>query len=374
MTSKPPFRAEHVGSLLRPEALKAARQAFAEGRIGQAELKEIEDREIVRAIRRQEEIGLQAVTDGEYRRSWWHLDFLEGLVGIEKYRMEGGMAFSGVNTRQEGVKVVDRIGFDGHPMIEHFSFLARNARAVPKQCIPAPSALYGRRGREAVDRDVYPSLDNFWSDLGEAYRQAVNAFVAAGCRYIQLDEVFLVMLCDEANRASLEAKGESPDALARTYGDLINAALADVPPEVTTAMHMCRGNFKSTFLGRGAYDRIAEVLFDRIRIDGYFLEYDTERAGGFGPLADLPSGRRAVLGLVSSKFGELENRSSLIARVEQAAAYAPLDQLCLSPQCGFASTEEGNLLAEDQQWAKLRTVVEVAEEIWGPAATPPART
>ena len=365
MPSKPPFRAEHVGSLLRPDALKAARQALAEGRIGAPELKEVEDREIVRAIRRQEEVGLHAVTDGEYRRSWWHLDFLEGLVGIEKYVMEGGMAFSGVNTRQEGVKVTGRIGFDCHPMLEHFAFLARHATALPKQCIPAPSALYGRRGREAVDRDVYPSLDHFWSDLGDAYRQAVNAFVAAGCRYIQLDEVFLVMLCDEAYRANLEARGESPDALARTYGDLINAALADVPDHVATAMHMCRGNFKSTFLGRGAYDRIAEVLFGRIRIDGYFLEYDTERAGGFEPLADLPGGRRVVLGLVSSKIGELEDRADLVARVRQAAAYAPLDRLCLSPQCGFASTEEGNLLAEDQQWAKLRTVVEVAEEIWG---------
>lgn len=368
MPSKPPFRAEHVGSLLRPDALKAGRQAFAEGRLGLAELKQIEDREIVHAIRKQEEAGLSAVTDGEYRRSWWHLDFLEGLVGIEKYKMEGGMAFNGVATRQEGVKVVGPIGFDGHPMIEHFTFLQRNAKAVPKQCIPAPSALYGRRGREAIDSDVYPSLDNFWSDLGEAYRQAVNAFVAAGCRYIQLDEVFLVMLCDEAYRANLEARGESPDALAQTYGDLINAALADVPEGVTTAMHMCRGNFKSTFMGRGAYDRIADVLFDRIRIDGYFLEYDTERAGGFEPLADLPSGRRVVLGLVSSKIGQLEDRGDLALRVEQAAAYAPLGQLCLSPQCGFASTEEGNLLAEDQQWAKLKTVVEVSEEIWGSSA------
>jgi 5-methyltetrahydropteroyltriglutamate--homocysteine methyltransferase len=366
--TKPPFRAEHVGSLLRPDALKAGRAAFAEGRIGRPELTAIEDEQILRAIKRQEAVGLKAVTDGEYRRSWWHLDFLEGLVGIEKYVMEGGMAFSGVNTRQEGVHVTGKIGFDGHPMLEHFRFLAQNAAALPKQCIPAPSALYGRRQREAVSPDVYPSLDAFWSDLGEAYRQAVNAFVDAGCRYIQLDEVFLVMLCDEAYRANLEAKGESPDALAETYGDLINAALADVPEHVTTAMHMCRGNFKSTFLGRGAYDRIASVLFDRIRIDGYFLEYDTERAGGFEPLADLPSGRRVVLGLVSSKIGELEDRDDLMARVEQASAYAPLDQLCLSPQCGFASTEEGNLLAEDQQWAKLRTVVEVSEEIWGAPA------
>ncbi len=236
------------------------------------------------------------MTDGEFRRAWWHLDFLEGLVGIEKYEMTGGMAFSGVNTRPEGVHVVDKIGFDGHPMIAHYNFLAANTSKVAKQCIPAPSALYGRRGREAVSSDAYPSLDAFWSDLGEAYRQAVNAFVAAGCRYIQLDEVYLVMLCDEGHRAQMIARGEDPDALATIYGDLINAALADVPEGVTTAMHMCRGNFKSTHLGEGAYDRIARVLFERIRIHGYFMEYDTERAGGFEPLADLPADRRVVAG------------------------------------------------------------------------------
>lgn len=361
---KMPFRAEHVGSLLRPDALKTARQRFAAGELGLDELKHVEDNEIRRAIAMQEEVGLQAVTDGEFRRAWWHLDFLEGLVGIEKYRMDGGMAFAGVNTKAEGVHVTDRIGFDGHPMIEHFTFLAANTTHVPKQCIPSPSALYGRRGRDAVSRDVYPSMDAFWSDLGDAFRKAVNAFVAAGCRYIQLDEVFLVLLCDEAYRAGLLEKGEDPDALAETYGDLINAALADVPAGVTTAMHMCRGNFKSTFLGRGAYDRIAKVLFERIKIDSYFLEYDTERAGGFEPLSDLPADRRVVLGLVSSKIGELEDWDDLVTRIHDAARYTPLDRLCLSPQCGFASTEEGNLLAEEQQWAKLRSIVKVAEQVW----------
>jgi 5-methyltetrahydropteroyltriglutamate--homocysteine methyltransferase len=314
----------------------------------------------------QEAIGLQSVTDGEYRRAWWHLDFLEGLAGIEKYQMEGGMAFSGARTKSEGVRVVDKITFQGHPMLEHFRFLASCAKAVAKQTIPAPSALYGRRGREAVSKDVYPSLDAFWSDLGEAYCQAVNAFVAAGCRYIQLDEVFLAMLCDQQYRASVVAQGHDPDELAKTYGDLINAALADVPKDVTTAMHMCRGNFKSTFLGQGAYDSITRVLFERIRIDAYYMEYDTERAGGFEPLAGLPKDRSVVLGIITSKTGQLEEQAALLRRIEQASRYANLDQLCLSPQCGFASTEEGNLLDEQQQWNKLRLVVDTAAKVWGP--------
>lgn len=363
-----PFRAEHVGSLLRPAALREARLRRERGEMGAAELKVLEDSEIQRVIRKQEEVGLHAITDGEFRRAWWHLDFLEGLVGIEKYRMDGGMAFAGVSTKAEGVRVIDKIGFDGHPMLDHFRFLAANTTRVAKQCIPAPSALYGRRGRDAVSKTAYPSLDAFWSDLGSAYRQAVNAFVAAGCKYIQLDEVFLVMLCDERYRAGMVAKGEDPDELARIYGDLINVALADVPPDVTTAMHMCRGNFKSTFLGEGAYDAIARVLFERIRIDAYFMEYDTERAGGFEPLAALPKERHAVLGIVSSKFGDLETQSALIERIQQAAKIASLDQLCLSPQCGFASTEEGNLLNEEQQWQKLRCVVDTARAVWGSEA------
>lgn len=364
----PPFRAEHVGSLLRPNDLKLARLRLQDGSIGEDELKHMEDAQIEAAIAKQEEIGFQAVTDGEFRRAWWHLDFLAGLGGVEKYRMEGGMAFSGTQTRPEGVHVVDRLSFDGHPMLEHFSFLRSHTSRVAKQCIPAPSALYGRRGREAVSRDAYPSLDDFWADLGEVYRKAVNAFVAAGCRYIQLDEVFLVMLCDAAYRTNAVSRGDDPDTLAEIYGDLLNAAIADVPKTVTTAMHMCRGNFKSTFLGSGSYDRITRVLFDRIKIDVCYMEYDTERAGGFEPLADLPAERSVVLGLVSSKFGKIEDRDLIKRRVEEASRFAPLERLCLSPQCGFASTEEGNLVAEEDQWAKLRFVVNMANEIWGSEA------
>ncbi|MEJ0024053.1 MAG: 5-methyltetrahydropteroyltriglutamate--homocysteine S-methyltransferase [Alphaproteobacteria bacterium] len=359
-----PFRAEHVGSLLRPEGLKDARRRFAARQIDRDDLTAIEDAAIIQAIAKQEEIGFHAVTDGEYRRSWWHLDFLEGLSGVEKYQMEGGMAFSGVNTKAEGVRVTAPIAFDGHPMVSHFKFLSAHTNRVAKQCIPSPSALYGRRGREAVDHTVYPSIDRFWGDLGDTYRKAINAFVAAGCSYIQLDEVYLVMLCDDDYRRKVRDQGDDPDALAKIYGDLINAALADVPDDVTTAIHMCRGNFKSTFLGSGAYDTIASVLFDRINVDGYFMEYDTERAGGFEPLARLPKDRRAVLGIVSSKIGEPEAKDAIKARVYEAARFASLDQLCLSPQCGFASTEEGNVIAKEQQWSKLRSVVRIAGEIW----------
>lgn len=365
MSKTQPFRAEHVGSLLRPDGLKAARAAWQSGGIDREALRAVEDAHVLQAITRQEEIGLQAITDGEMRRAWWHLDFLEELGGVEKYRMDGGMAFAGTATKAEGVRVVDRIAYVGHPMLDHFAFLKRHSKRTPKQTIPAPSALYGRRGREAVSRTAYPDLDGFWSDLGEAYRKAVNAFVAAGCKYIQLDEVFLIMLADADYRADMEAKGEDPVRLAETYGDLINIALADVPPDVTTAMHLCRGNFRSTFIGSGAYDPIARVLFDRIRIDGYFMEYDTSRAGGFEPLADLPTDRRVVLGLVSSKVGTMESPDDIVARIENAAKYTDINRLCLSPQCGFASTEEGNMVAEEAQWAKLQSVVEIAERVWG---------
>ncbi len=364
MTNPPPYRAEHVGSLLRPDALKRARQLAEEGSIDAETLRQIEDQHIIAAIAKQEEIGIKAVTDGEFRRAWWHLDFLAGIGGIEKYAMQGGMAFAGTNTKAEGVHVVDKIRYERHPMLDHFAFLRDHTSRTAKQTIPAPSALYGRRGRDAVSREIYPDLDNFWADLGEAYRQAVNAFVAAGCKYIQLDEVFLIMLADEQYRTTMEANGEDAVRLAETYGDLINAAIADVPDDVTTAMHLCRGNFKSTHLGSGAYAPVARVLFDRIRIDGYFMEYDTDRAGGFEPLADLPADRRVVLGLVSSKIGAVEDPHYLQDRIEQASRFAPLNQLCLSPQCGFASTEEGNLLAEEEQWAKLKTVVDVAESVW----------
>ena len=362
---KPPFRADHVGSLLRPAALKQARECRAKGEIDADALKAVEDREIKDVIRKQEAAGLQSITDGEFRRSWWHLDFLWGLDGVEKTAMATGIAFAAAQTRNEGTKVTGKIGFSSHPMIEHFKFVKANTTRTPKITIPAPSALYGRPVGTPIDKKVYPNLDTMFADLGQAYRKAVRAFADAGCRYLQLDEVFIAMLCDPKYRAQMKDRGDDPDALGPLYGDLINAAISDIPPDMTVTMHLCRGNYKSTFMGTGGYEAEQEVLFDKIKVHGYFMEYDTERAGGFEPLKRLPKGRLAVLGLVTSKSGTLESKDAIRRRIEQAAKFIELDQLCLSPQCGFASTEEGNTLTEDEQWAKLRLISEIAREVWG---------
>jgi methionine synthase II (cobalamin-independent) len=363
--AKPPFRADHVGSLLRPAALKEAREKRAKGEIGSADLKAVEDREIERVIKKQEEVGLQAVTDGEFRRSWWHLDFLWGLDGVERHVMDTGIAFAGVTTRNEGVRVAGKLGFSGHPMIEHFKFVQAHTKRTPKITIPAPSAIYGRPVMTPIDKTVYPELDQFFADLGQAYRKAVRAFADAGCRYLQLDEVFIAMLCDPKYRTQMTARGDDPERLGELYGDLINTAMSDIPSDMTITMHLCRGNYKSTFMGTGGYDAVQEILFNKIKVHGYFMEYDDPRSGGFEPLRMLPKGKLVVLGIVTTKSGKLESKDELKRRIEQAAKYAPLDQLCMSGQCGFASTEEGNLLTEDEQWAKLQRIVEVADEVWG---------
>jgi 5-methyltetrahydropteroyltriglutamate--homocysteine methyltransferase len=362
----PPFRADHVGSLLRPKALAEARAKFAKGEISAVDLKAVEDREIERVIRKQEEIGLQAVTDGEFRRSWWHLDFLWGLDGVEKHIMDTGIAFAGVTTRNEGVKVTGKIGMAGpHPMVEHFKFIASHTRRTPKITIPAPSAIYGRPARTPIDQTAYPSMDPFWDDLGQAYRRAVRSFADAGCRYLQLDEVFIAMLCDTKYCQQMRDRGDDPDKLGPLYGQLINTAISDIPSDMRITMHLCRGNYRSTFMGSGGYDAVQEILFNTINVHGYFMEYDTERAGGFEPLRLEPKGRQVVLGLVSTKIGQLESKDMIKRRIEEATKFIPLDQLCLSGQCGFASTEDGNTLTEDEQWAKLRLIVEVADEVWG---------
>jgi 5-methyltetrahydropteroyltriglutamate--homocysteine methyltransferase len=363
--TKPPFRADHVGSLLRSAPLKEARTKRAKGEIGATELKAVEDREIERLIQKQEQVGLQSITDGEYRRSWWHLDFLWGLDGIERYVMDHGIAFSGVQTRAEGARVVGKVGFSGHPMIEHFKFVADHTKRMPKITIPAPSAAYGRVGREAVSDTAYRSLDEFFADLGGAYRKAVRAFADAGCRYLQLDEVYIAMLCDDKYRQQMRDRGDDPEKLGLLYGDLINTAMSDIPSDMTITMHLCRGNYKSTFMGSGGYEAVQEILFNRVNVHGYFMEYDTERAGGFEPLRVVPKGKTVVLGLVTTKTGALESKDALKRRIEEASKFVDIDQLCLSPQCGFASTEEGNILAEEEQWAKLRMIVDVAQEVWG---------
>jgi len=363
--TKPPFRADHVGSLLRPVALKKAREQRAKDEITPAQLKEIEDREIERVIKKQEDVGLLSVTDGEFRRSWWHLDFLWGLDGIEKHIMDTGVAFAAVTTRNEGLKITGKVGFSRHPMIEHFKFVAAHTRRTPKITIPAPSAAYGRPMRTPIDQKAYPKLDAFFEDLGQAYKKAVRAFADAGCRYLQLDEVFIAMLCDPKYRQAMKDRGDDPEKLGELYGDLINIAMSDIPSDMTITMHMCRGNYKSTFMGAGGYDAEADVLFNQTNVHGYFMEYDTDRAGGFEPLKLVPKDRHVVLGLVTTKIGRLESKDEIKRRIDAASKYISLDQLCLSPQCGFASTEEGNVLAEDEQWAKLRMIVEVADEMWG---------
>jgi 5-methyltetrahydropteroyltriglutamate--homocysteine methyltransferase len=364
--TQPPFRADHVGSLLRPAPLKEARLKRERGEIDAAALKAVEDREIDKIIKRQEEIGLKAVTDGEFRRAFWNYDFLGALDGAEAYLGERKIKFQGVNPKPMMMRVTGKLGgFSGHPMLEHFKFVKEHTRATPKMTIPSPSSMHFRYGRDAVPEQIYPDMDEFYRDLGQTYRKAVRAFADAGCRYLQLDEVNFAYLCDPKLREQVANRGDDPAKLPGIYAGMINAAMSDIPPDMTIAMHLCRGNFASTFVASGGYEPVAEILFNTINVHGYFMEYDSDRAGGFEPLRFVPKGKTVVLGLVTSKSGRLEPKDELKRRIDEASKYVPLDQLCLSPQCGFASTEEGNVLAEDEQWAKLRMIVELAEEVWG---------
>ena len=362
----PPFRADHVGSLLRPAALKEARAERERGEITAEALREVEDREITRVIAKQEELGLRSITDGEFRRAFWNYDFLGQLVGAEAYLGERKIKFQGPQPKPMMLRVVGKLGdYRPHPMIEHFRFVAAHTRATPKMTIPSPSSMHFRYGRDAVPEAIYPDMRDFYRDLGESYRKAVRAFADAGCRYLQLDEVNFTYLCDPKLRELVTNRGEDPAELPHAYARMINAAFADAPADMVKAMHLCRGNFQSTFVASGGYEPVAEILFNEVAIDAYFMEYDSARAGGFEPLRFVPEGKMVVLGLVTSKSGKLETVDELHRRIDEAATFVPLDQLCLSPQCGFASTEEGNLLTEDEQWAKLARIVEVAEKVWG---------
>ena len=363
--TSPPFRADQVGSLLRSAPVKEARTGRATGEVTPAELKAVEDAEITKLVAKQEAIGLQGVTDGEFRRSWWHYDFLAGLDGVELVSVAQGLQFKGTQTKAEWLHVHGKIDFTDHPMIDHFRFLKSVAKATPKMTIPSPTALHYRGGRAAIDKAVYREMEAFFEDLGKAYAKAVRAFGEAGCTYLQLDEVFVAYLCDPAQRDYLRGRGDDPDRLLHIYADLVNAAVSGRTSGMTISMHLCRGNFRSTWMAQGGYEPVAEILFNKMGVDAYFMEYDSERAGGFEPLRLLPKSKRAVLGIMTSKTGALESRDQLKRRLDEAAKFADLDRLCLSPQCGFASTEEGNLLAEEEQWAKLARCVEVAEEVWG---------
>ena len=363
---RPPFRADHVGSLLRPRRLAEARAAHRAGRLDAPGLRAVEDAAIAEAIAMQESIGLRAATDGEYRRAYWHYDFVSGLRGVEVYEPDQKIAFKGA-ILGHALRVTGPIRYEAPVMVEDFRFVARHVRtAIPKQTIPSPSVVHFRGGRDAIDRAAYPDLDRFFADLGAAYRGAVGGFADAGCRYLQLDEVYIAYLCDPEQIAGLRARGEHVEGLLERYADLINFSIGARPADMVISMHLCRGNFRSTWVASGGYEPVAEVLFNKIGVDAYFMEYDSERAGGFEPLRFVPRGpKMVVLGLVTSKTGQLETKDELKRRIEAASRFLPLEQLAISPQCGFASTEEGNLLSEEQQWAKLRLCVEVAQEVWG---------
>jgi 5-methyltetrahydropteroyltriglutamate--homocysteine methyltransferase len=368
--TEPPFRADHVGSLLRPRALVQARHAFAAGRIDAARLREVEDEAIREVVALQEDIGLRAATDGEFRRTAWHMDFIYRLGGVTRTDEEIVVKFRNDEGTGEfiaaGLAVRERLHLDEPIFTDHFRFLAGQVRtAVPKMTIPSPSMVHLRAGTGAVDRTVYPELEEFWADLAAAYAAEIRALADLGCRYLQLDDTGLAYLNDPAQRAALAARGEDAEHLHERYIRLINAAIADRPAGMRITTHMCRGNYRSSWAAEGGYDFVAEALFGELDVDGFFLEFDDERSGGFAPLRFVPPGKRVVLGLVTTKRGRLEDPDLLKRRIDEAAKYVPLDQLCLSPQCGFSSTVEGNVLNPHQEVDKLRLVVDVAEDVWG---------
>ena len=369
--TRPPFRADHVGSLLRPKALVEAREAHRTGRLSAQALRSAEDTAIGEVIRRQEEIGLKSITDGELRRQAWQTDFYNQIGGIVKggekvavhFENDAGSTDFVVDTTRVGSKLhLDHTIFG-----EDFAFLKANTRQTAKLTIPSPSVLHRRGGRSLVDPAVYADMAAFWSDLGEVYAQQVERLGQLGCEYLQLDDTSFATLCDPAHRAAMKDIGADGENIHLTYIRVFNQALARKPASMSVCTHTCRGNFRSAWFASGAYDFIAEALFNELNVDGFFLEFDDERSGDFAPLRFVPKGKKVVLGLVTSKRPELESKDTLKRRIDEAARYVPLEQLCLSPQCGFSSTLEGNDLTIDQQFAKLQLVVETAREVWGDA-------
>ncbi|KIL45294.1 5-methyltetrahydropteroyltriglutamate--homocysteine S-methyltransferase [Jeotgalibacillus soli] len=361
--AKKTFRADQVGSLLRSERIKEARLKKASGTITAEQLREIENEEIIRIVEKQKQAGLQAVTDGEFRRAWWHFDFLEELDGVEGYDTDNGIQFHQKQTKSRAIKVTGKLDFTNHPMIEDYKFLHSIAGdATAKMTIPSPSMLHFRG---EIDKNVYSDEKEFFSDLAHTYKKAIQAFYDAGCRYLQLDDTSWAYFCSDEQREQVKKRGYDPDELIALYAKTINEAVADRPDDLKITMHICRGNFRSTWISSGGYEPIAETIFGGLNIDGFFLEYDNDRSGGFEPLRFVKrSDLQIVLGLVTSKYGELEEAEVIKNRIKEAAKYIDVNQLCLSPQCGFASTEEGNLLTEEQQWDKLGHVVGIAEDVW----------
>ena len=367
---RPPFRADQVGSLLRPPELRAARAALRQGALPATELAAIEDAAIRDVVRRQEEIGLQAVTDGEFRRGSWSRDFISGIGGVRQVPGEIKVRFhredGALDATPPGFRIEGRLSRPAPIFVDAFRYLASVARATPKLTIPSPTMLHFRGGRAAIDRAANPDIEEFFADLARLYAAEIADLAAAGCRYLQIDETNLAYLCDETLRAETRAYlGEEPTALARRYARLINEAIAARPADMAVCLHLCRGNNQSAWVAEGGYGPVADILFNEIAVDGYFLEFDSPRAGDFSPLRLVPRGKTVVLGLVTTKRPDLERKDDLKRRIDEAARFVPLDQLAVSPQCGFSSTEEGNLLSSEAQFAKLRLIVTLAREVWG---------
>lgn len=368
MDQKPLFRADHVGSLLRPEIIKENRKKFFEDKIiSSEELKLIEDTEIKKIVKLQEELGFKVVTDGEFRRSFWHYDFLEGLDGFELEERESGVQFSGAKLRPFFPVIKNKIDFPSdHPMLEHFKFVAKNSSVLPKIAIPGPSCCHFRTTPNDIYPKEYEDNEKLFFDIAKTYKKAVQEFYDIGCRYLQMDDIFFAYLCDPNHRTTRMKFGEDPDELIEKYAWMLNEAIKDRPKDMTVGMHLCRGNFKSNFAAQGAYDPTVDAVFNKIDLDVYFMEYDDERSGGLEPLKYLPKGNKRVMpGFITTKQGKLETLDFLKKKFEEASKYISIDQLGIAPQCGFSSTEEGNIISLEDQKRKLELVIEASNKIWG---------
>ena len=368
MTVQPPFKYDVVGSFLRPDYLKKAREEFANKTIDAKQLKAIEDKAIQELVAKEKEVGLQAVTDGEFRRRYWHLDFLADLDGVEEIKVDHwSVHFKGHQPKAATLKITSKIDFDNHPFVEHFKYLNSIAQdTLCKMTIPSPSMLHlicCVRSEEYTPIKRYEDMDVLYHDIAIAYQKAIRAFYDAGCRYLQLDDTSWGEFCDANKRKAYNERGLDLDKIAKSYVDMINLALEAKPEDMTITMHICRGNFRSTWFSSGGYEPVAEILFGHCKVDGFFLEYDSERSGDFSPLRFIKN-QKVVLGLITSKFAKLEDKEEVKKRIQEAEKYVAKEQLCLSPQCGFSSTEEGNIMTEDEQWAKVKLVKEIAEEVW----------
>ncbi len=360
-----PFRADHVGSLLRPASLREARAKAQRGELSPDAARDIQRTAIREVVAKQESIGLQAITDGEFSRDWWHVDFLAGFDGVETYYGPASSGFGGVSEQPALLKVTGKIRRTRPIFVDHFKFLKSVTKRTPKMTIPAPAMLHHRAGRAAVSMEAYPDINEMWVDISRGYAEEIAELSAAGCTYLQIDDTSHAMLCDPKFREGIRNRGDNPDKLVHTYGDAINRALANRPAGLSVTMHTCRGNFMSAWVATGGYEPVAEAVFNGINVDAFFLEFDSDRAGGFEPLRFVPKTKKIVLGLVTTKTPDLESKDMLKRRIDEAAKYVPLENLCLSPQCGFSSTHHGNKITPEIQWKKLELVIDVAREVWG---------